>query len=253
MAKVRGFLKLQGSMGDTTFMKQKNGNNWRAQDKLVISPDRFKSDPKFARVRENATEFTRAASGGKLIREAISSLLSKAKDKNLSTRLFSKLMTVIKTDVTSPRGGGNLVDGDINLIKGFSFSAGGSLAKVLDEQVITNIDRVTGHMTINIPVFVPTLDLSAPPGTTHFQFVSAGSELDFESESFKTDIQKGAATVYDTNATTAVTLTHSVTANSTKPLFLVIGIKFYESSGGIMSPLMTARTNVLEVIAVSKP
>ena len=73
MAKVRGFLKLQGSMGETTFMKQKNGNNWGSQDKLVISPDRFKSDPKFARVRENATEFATARSG-ELIRDSISSL-----------------------------------------------------------------------------------------------------------------------------------------------------------------------------------
>ena len=55
-------------MGETTFMKQKNGNNWRSQDKLVISPDRIKSDPKFARVRENSTEFTTAAHGGLLFR-----------------------------------------------------------------------------------------------------------------------------------------------------------------------------------------
>lgn len=51
-------------MGETTFMKQKNGNNRRPQNKLVISPDRFKTDPKFARVRENASEFTRAARCG---------------------------------------------------------------------------------------------------------------------------------------------------------------------------------------------
>ena len=36
LCKVRGFLKLHGSMSETTFMKQTNGNNWRSQDKLVI-------------------------------------------------------------------------------------------------------------------------------------------------------------------------------------------------------------------------
>ena len=252
MAKVRGFLNLQGSMGETTFMKQRKGNQWRAQDKLVISPDRFKKDPKFARVRENASEFARAASGGKLIRKSISSLLSTAKSTNLCTKLFSKLMAVIKSDITNPRGDGNLVDGNISLLKGFSFSDGATLVKVLEQVVTSNIDRLPGLMTINIPVFVPATDLTAPSGTTHFQFVSAASELDFELDTHKTNLQKHAVALYDSNATSAFTITHTVTANSTKPLLLVIGIKFFQAHGSQMIPLLTARTNLLEVIAVNK-
>ena len=252
MAKVRGFLKLQGSMGETTFMKQKNGNNWRAQDKLVISPERFKTDPKFARVRENATEFTRAANGGRLLRDSVSSLLKGVQDKNLSTRLMRKLMTVIKSDVTSPRGSGNLVDGDITLVKGFRYNPQGKLSKVLTPLIVPAINRVTGQLTVNIPVFVPTLELTAPAGATHFQFLSAGIEADFESGTFKTDIQKGPNELYQPVATTALTLTHTVTANSTHPLFLVFGIKFYDSRGSIMSPMLNAASNVLEIVAVSK-
>ena len=252
MAKVRGFLKLQGSMGETTFMKQKNGNNWRSQDKLVISPDRFKKDPKFARVRENATEFTRAAQGGALIRDSISSLVKDVKDKNLSSRMFTKMMAVIKSDVTSPRGQGNLVDGDLNILKQFRFNPAGKLSKVLEPTIVSTLDRVSGHLTVTIPVFVPTLDLTAPSGATHFQFVSAGIEMDFEQGTFKTDIQKGPNELYQPVATTALTLTHTVTANSTHPLFLVFGIKFYDSRGSIMSPMLNAASNVLEIVAVSK-
>ena len=252
MAKVRGFLKLQGSMGETTFMKQKNGNNWRSQDKLVISPDRFKSDPKFARVRENATEFTRAAHGGALIRDSISSLVKDVKDKNLSSRMFAKLMEVIKSDVISPRGGGNLVDGNLTLLEGFRFNPAAQLTKVLTPLIATTVDRVTGHMTAVIPVFVPTLELNTPAGATHFQFVSAGIEVDFELGTFKTDIQKGLQQLIQPAPTVALTLTHTLTPNSTHPLLLVFGIRFFALSGAVMSPMLNAATNVLEIVAVSK-
>ena len=252
MAKVRGFLKLQGSMGETTFMKQKNGNNWRAQDKLVISPDRFKTDPKFARVRENALEFTRAAHGGALIRDSISSLVKDVKDKNLSSRMFARLMAVIKSDVMSPRGGGNLVDGNLALLNDFSFNLDGQLTKVLTPLVVHTIDRVTGQMTVTVPVFVPTVELTAPTGATHFQFVSAGIEPDFELGTFKADIQKGLQVLIQPTATTAVTLTHALTPNSTHPLILIFGIRFFELSGTVMSPILKAATNVLQVVAVSK-
>ena len=252
MARVRVFLKLQGSMGETTFMKQKNGNNWRAQDKLVISPERFKSDPKFARVRENASEFSRAAQGAKLLRSSISGLVKDVKDKNLSSRMFQKMMAVIKTDLASPRGGGNLIDGDLTILRNFRFNPSADLNKVFYPLVVPHIDRLNGQMTVIVPSFVPTLDLKLPGGATHFQFVSAGIEIDFEQGTFKTDIQKGVEELYQGQATSALTLTLTCTPTTTHPLFLVFGIKYFDSSGSVMSPMLSASTNVLEIVAVSK-
>ena len=36
MAKVKGYLRLQGSMGETTFLKNGPAPTYRAQDQLVV-------------------------------------------------------------------------------------------------------------------------------------------------------------------------------------------------------------------------
>ena len=251
MAKVKSYLRLQGSMGETTFLKNGNGKGYRSQDKLVVSPQRFKTDPAFARARENATQFTRGGKGAKLIRVSVSQLLLGVKDKTLKTRLFAKVMEVIKSDVTSPRGSKNIVDGNITLLNGFLFNSAAPLTNVFPKGLVANIHRQTGQLTVDVPAFVPKNELKAPLSATHFEIISAGSELQFEQDVFKTDIQKSALLPYSEAATAALTLTHSVTVNSTLPLFLSVAIKFYQLTGGISYPLLNADTNVAMILAAS--
>ena len=162
-------------MGETTFVKNRTSAGYRSQDKLETTPGKFKTDPKLARVRENASDFATAAHGGKLIRNSISSLVKDAKDKTCTSRMLKALMAVVKSDAVSPAGTGNLVDGNTKLLVGFDYNAGATRNLVFPTPITDNIDRVTGQLTINIPAFVPLQDVHAPNGTTHFQFVSAGS------------------------------------------------------------------------------
>ena len=252
MARVKSYLRLRGSVGESTFVKQKLAKGYRVQDKLETTPGNFKTNPKLARVRENANDFGTAARGGKLIRNSVSSLIADARDRSLTSRMLKALMEVVKSDVTSPAGKGNLIDGNLALLTDFPFNASANLKGTLKADVTHNINRVTGQLTIDVPVFNPSLSLKAPSSTTHYQFVSGGAELDFELGTFKTDPQKSAELPLNSVATVAVTLTHAVTANSTKPLFLVFGVRFFRQHGTEMLPLLKADSSVMVILAVSK-
>ena len=253
MAKVKSYLRLQGSVGESTFLKEGTGPTYRMQDKLVVSKERFKTDPAFARTRENASEFSRSGNAVKLIRDSVLSLLQGMKDKTLGRRLMAQVMKVIASDTTSLRGKGNLVDGDTMLLKGFLFNSNTLLSSVFKKPIDTLINRVTGQLTINVPAFLPGVELVIPKGATHYQLQSAASELDFEQLKFKTDYQQSVVTLNDGTPHSASTLTHSVTPNSTLPLFLSFAIKYFQSAGGQMYPIMLGVTNLVMIIDVSKP
>jgi hypothetical protein len=233
-------------------MKNGNGTGYRSQDKVVVAPGRFKNDPAFARARENASEFAKIGSAGKLIRNSVNSLLQDIKDNTRSRRMFSMLREVIKSDHVSDRGMRNFIDGDLTLLKGFPLNGNAKLTDVFAVEVSTEIDRVTGHLTITIPSYLPFKTVIAPPTTTHYQFVSAGAEIDFALTTFKTDIKQSAELPIDKTATAALTITHTVTANSTLPLFLVMGIKFYQQVNGIMYPIVAGNINPLMILDVKK-
>jgi hypothetical protein len=69
MARQRGIIKLDGTIGDITFYKSKDG--FLAREKGGVPADRIANDPAFQRTRENGAEFGRAGKAGKTLRTAI--------------------------------------------------------------------------------------------------------------------------------------------------------------------------------------
>jgi hypothetical protein len=92
--------------------------------------------------------------------------------------------------------------------------------------------------------------IAAPGGTTHFKIISAGAEIDFENQTFVVDTQATAVLPWDTNATAVINLANAVTAASTHPLFLAIGIEFYQEVNGAMYPLKNGAFNALALAKV---
>ena len=93
--------------------------------------------------------------------------------------------------------------------------------------------------------------IAAPGGTTHFKIISAGAEIDFENESFIETHSE--SDILPWNQTTTATINHvnTVTADSTKPLFLALGLEFYQEVNGSMYPLKNGSYNPLALIQVS--
>jgi hypothetical protein len=249
MARQKGIVKLDGTIGGITFYKSQDG--YLAREKGGVEASRIASDPAFARTRENGAEFGRAGKAGKMLRTAFRSLLQNTADPRMVSRLTADFVKVIKADATNDRGQRNVLDGEVEMLQGFEFNIKGKLGTTLYAPYTSEIDRAAGTLEVTIPAFVPINMVAAPTGSTHFKIISAGAEVDFENETFAVDANESAIIAWDATNTTALTLSNSVTANSTKPLFLVLGIEFYQQVNTQMYSLKNGAYNALALVQVS--
>lgn len=249
MARQKGIIKLRGTIGDITFYKTQDGH--LAREKGGIDANRIKNDPAFQRTRENGAEFGRAGKAGKVLRTAFRSLSLNASDSRMASRLTQQMMQVIKADAVSNRGLRNVLDGETELLKGFDFNAQGKLGNTLYAPFSSSIDRNAGSIDLEIPAFSPLTMLAAPEGTTHFKIVSAGAEIDFEAETYVIGTSATEILPWTVADTEVISHSNAVTAASTKPLFLVVGVEFYQEVNGAMYPLKNGSYNPLAIVNVS--
>jgi hypothetical protein len=248
MARQKGIIKLKGTIGDITFYKTQDGH--LAREKGGIDASRIKSDPAFQRTRENGSEFGRAGTAGKILRTALRALLLNSADGRMVSRLTQAMVKVIQADVTSVRGLRNVIDGEAELLSGFEFNIRGKLGTSLFAPFVAGIDRVSGDITVDLDSFIPANMLAAPTGTTHFKIISAGAEIDFENETFVEAHSESAILPWDATATAAINQVNTVSPASTKPLFLALGIEFYQEVNGQMYPLKNGAYNPLALVKV---
>ncbi len=249
MAKQKGIIKLDGTIGGITFYKSTQ-DGYLAREKGGVSADKIANDPAFQRTRENGEEFGRAGKAGKLLRNSIRAMLQNASDSRMVSRLTQKMVEVVQEDAVNPRGQRNVIDGEAELLEGFEFNISGKLGTTLYAPYTSTIDRVAGTLVVSIPAFVPLNMIAAPGGSTHFKIVSAGAEVDFENETFIVATSETAVLPWDTTATAVINLSNAVTANSTHPLFLALGIEFYQEVNGQMYPLKNGAYNALALAKV---
>jgi hypothetical protein len=249
MARQKGIIKLRGTIGDITFYKTQDGH--LAREKGGIEASRIKNDPAFQRTRENGAEFGRAGAAGKILRTSLRALLLNSADSRMVSRLTQRMMKVIQADAVNERGLRNVIDGEAELLTGFEFNIRGKLGTSLYAPFTTNIDRAAGELTVDLPPFVPANMIAAPSGTTHFKIISAGAEVDFEEETFVVSNSETAILPWNAAPTVAINQLNAVTAASTKPLFLAVGLEFYQEVNGQMYPLKNGAFNPLAIVQVS--
>ena len=249
MARQKGIIKLKGTIGDITFYKTKDGH--LAREKGGIEASRIASDPAFQRTRENGSEFGRAGKAGKILRTSLRALLLNSADGRMVSRLTQAMVKVIQADVTSLRGLRNVIDGEAELLTGFEFNIRGKLGTSLFAPFVGTIDRVSGEISVDLAEFIPANMIAAPSGTTHYKIISAGAEIDFEAETFVEAHSETAILPWDAVATVAINQVNAVTPNSTKPLFLALGVEFYQEVNGQMYALKNGSYNPLALVQVS--
>jgi hypothetical protein len=249
MAQQKGIIPLKGTIGNITFYKSKDG--FMAKEKGGIDANRIANDPAFQRTRENGAEFGRAGKAGKTLRTALRSLLQNTSDSRMIGRLTKEMMKVIHADETSARGLRNVIDGEAELLSGFEFNGNGKLATTIYAPFTNTVNRVSGELSVNIPPFNPINMIAAPAGTTHFKITSAGAEIDFENGTNVTAINVTEELPWNSIATALINLVNNVTPNSTHPLFLALGIEFFQQVNGAMYSLKNGAFNSLALVAVS--
>ena len=248
MAKQKGILPVQGTIGNLNFYKSRDG--YLVRGKGGVDAERIATDPAFQRTRENGAEFGRAGKAGKLLRNAIRALSINASDSRMTSRLTREMVKVIQADAVSVRGLRNVIDGEAELLQGFEFNIGAKLQTTLYAPFTASIDRTTASMVVSIPPFVPLNMINAPAGATHFRLNAAGAEIDFEGNVYVVDVQNTIDLPWDNVLTSATTLTCVVTPNSIHPLFLLLSIEFAQSVNGSLYPLKNGAFNALSLVKV---
>lgn len=249
MARQKGIIKLKGTMGDITFYRTKDG--YMAREKGGISAERMKTDPAFQRTRENGAEFGRAGKAGKVLRRSIQTLIKNASDGRMVSRLTKEMIRVIQLDATNPRGLRNVIDGEAELLLGFDFNISGKLGTTFYVPYEKVLNRVTGEASITLPAYVPADSVGYPAGSSHYQIVSCGMAIDFENEVFESAKSETAILPINTVLTTALQLENILPLNSVHPLFLVVGISFYQEVNGSFYPMKNGAYNALQIVEVS--
>jgi hypothetical protein len=249
MARQKGIIKLKGTIGDITFYKTQDGH--LAREKGGIDASRIKNDPAFQRTRENGSEFGRAGKAGKILRTAMRAVLINSADGRMVSRLTQKMVQVIQADVISVRGLRNVIDGEAELLAGFEFNIRGKLGTSLFAPFVATIDRAAGDIIVDLASFIPSNMIAAPSGTTHYKIISAGAEIDFEAETFVVSNSESDILPWDMTPSDAINHSNPVTPASTKPLFLALGIEFYQQVNGSMYPLKNGAYNPLALVQVS--
>ena len=248
MAKQSGILPIEGTLGNITFFKTKDG--YMVREKGGVSAHQIATDPAFQRTRENGAEFGRAGKAGKVLRTSMRNLLQKAADSRMVSRLTAMFIKVIQMDSTNTRGQRNVIDGEATLLEGFDFNVSSKLNTTFVAPYSTTINRTTGAVTISIPPFVPQQMVAVAAGSTHFRLLSCAAVIDFEGGTHVSESGNSTDLPISNVATTAIELTHALTANSTHPIFAVLGIEFLQEVNGQKYSLNNGSYNALAVIKV---
>ena len=172
-------------------------------------------------------------------------------DSRMVSRLTQQMVKVIQADMVSERGLRNVIDGEAELLIGFEFNIRGKLGTSLFVPFVGGINRVDGKITVELDSFIPVNMIAAPGGTTHYKIVSAGAEIDFEAETFVEVHSETVILPWDAVATVPISHSNNVTPASTKPLFLALGVEFYQEVNGQMYPLKNGAFNPLALVKVS--
>ncbi|MFN3968204.1 hypothetical protein [Flavobacterium sp.] len=248
MAKQNGLVKIEGTIEDLTFYT-KDGKNF-VRRKGGISKERIENDPNFVRTRENNSEFTTAAGAGKMLRLALGSLIFKAKDSKMTSRLMKTMSDIKRYDSTSARGKRQVYNGLATpdgklMLNGFDFNINAPLSTVLFS--VYDLDTATGVVTI--PNLVPQEQIRYPEGATHVSFQCAVLAIDFETEASELVLSNIENVPVDLTPTSVTLTPPSVPATTGVTLFL-LGVSFFQEFNGVQYSLKNEEYSVLQVIEV---
>lgn len=215
-----------------------------------IAASRIRSEPAFARTRENNAEFRRAAQATRLMRTAFGSLLAGTSDTRMTGRLNGAMVKVIRADAVNARGERDVINGDVSLLRDFDFNKNARLEATFRAPFTTAIDRPAGTFTVDIPAFVPADSIHTPEGATHFRMKAGGALMDFVKRDYVAATSESADVPLTHEPQGPLQLNLAVTPNSTNPLLLVFGIEFMQVLNGIGYPMADRAYNAMAVVRV---
>lgn len=249
MAKLKGILKIEGTLDELTFYKTQDGH--LVKTKSGVSGDRIANDPTFQRTRENGSEFGAAASAGKLLRDAVRTLMLTAADNRVTARV-TQLMTIIKDyDTTSARGErtvgvGIAAPGATDELKNFDFNISAILSSILYKPY--TVDTATG--VISISGLVPINDIASPSGATHVTLRGAWAKVDFAGNTSAVEYTNAVNVAVD-GTSGNVTLTPAGVPSGSGTSIFLLAVEFFQEVNGVQYTLKNGAYNSLSIVEVA--
>lgn len=249
MARLKGLLKIEGTLDEMTFYKTQDGH--LVKTKGGVSADRIANDPNFQRTRENGAEFGSSASAGKLLRDAIRNLLMNTADNRVTSRLTQVMTNIKNLDITSARGE-RVVGVAIAtpaakaLLKGFNFNINAILGAILFKPFTVN--PVTGQIDIN--GLVPVNDIDYPSGATHMTVKGAWAKVDFTTGVFSVE-QTNAVNLPIDGTVTNVSVLPAIPPIGPGTDIYLLSIEFYQEVNAVQYSLKNGSYNALSIVEVA--
>ena len=248
MAKQAGYIKLEGTMGDLTFYKNRDGK-FIARRKGGVTKKRIQTDPKYQRTRENLIEFAESAASAKFLKNAFREIELKSNGGKLHNRLYSMVMKVVKTDTVNVRGERKFDQGDLSLMVGFQFSEKAVLNNVV--KVKPGILDEAGSFSVTIPELVPSKYLLYSQGSTFYRFSLIRAGIDFAQQDYTSEIATIEPLPIQNVMAPAVTLTLPKPAIEGEKYFFALALEFFLDVNGDKYDLNDLAQNPAAILAVS--
>ncbi len=251
MARQKSILKFEGSIGDVSFYK--SGGEYLARTKGGVDSDRIKTDPAFARTRENGAEFGVAGKGSKLLRTAFKAPVAAIADNKVASRLTGQMLKVVQSDTTHVRGERTVQDGDLSLVQGFEFNVNTGLEDVIKAAYTVAFDRTSGEASVTIDFSNPSLELNQVEGADQAKILVGVAAVDFENSEYEVDVVEAEAIAIASTEAIAIQQTATISANSTRPVFVIVGIEYYQSVNDELYLINSQDGRALALVAVDQP
>jgi hypothetical protein len=247
---ISPIVKIKGKIDQLNFFESQDG--YMVQKAAKYSKDKYLTSDTYRITRGNASEFGTAGRASRIFRKAFNREINKASDNRLTSRITQTMFRALRTDPVTKFGLRRVEKGTLKHLENLDFNAGLAFRAAVIPEFPVSIVRATGLVNITLPVMNPSVDIKAPAGATHYSLFAAAAAIDFLEEASVVDSANTAALLCSATATVESTLPLTLPANSTKPIFVILGIEFKFIVNGEEIPF-TENASALQVIAIDKP
>jgi len=246
MAKVKGIVELNGTIGALNFYTRKGVAIVRAAGG-GFNGAAIKNKPSMLRVRENGSEFGGCMQDLKLFKQGLSSYLCLFRDGMLHQRLVSLFTKLKDLDLSSERGKRCVRIGLQNgqgkeLLQQYVISSGGNFRDLLNQPY--TFDWVSGLTLVNFKGgFLPFTS-----GATHLEVGVGCLAINFEAKTFS--FSKSEFVYLDTDNTGTVVVPIPSVALDAGIQVGVVFCRFVQKVNGVYYPFKSENSLVLDVVGV---
>lgn len=187
MAKVIAPFKIVGTLDDLNFYINSDENYVRAKKERALTPEQFKENPIFDRIRQQGKEMGYCATKSRQFRLLAVQFYKKSKEVSFAGRANKILLEILEEDKQNPKGERTLEEGMKSpflneILIGFE----GNKTRPLKKIFKTNYHHIPETRTLIIEKFKAAENLDWPDEATHVHLAIATANWDYENQTFDT-------------------------------------------------------------------